>query len=89
MFFQLSLGIMSSESNFYEFEGGQHTNLILGLLEIFNIANFVDNGNKGKINFLFNEEMQPHHLHMFHRQCPEVTEYLVQNVATSVEPLCY
>ena len=34
-FFQLSLGIMYLESNFSEFEGGQHTNLILSLFENF------------------------------------------------------
>ena len=30
----------SSERNFFEFEGGQYTNLIRGLFEIFNFANF-------------------------------------------------
>ena len=33
----------------------------------------------------FNEEMKTHHLHMFDKLSLEVTEYLVQNVATSVE----
>ena len=33
----------------------------------------------------FDEEMQPHHLHMFDKQSPEVTKYQVQNVATNVE----
>ena len=41
MFFQLSPGILSSERNFFEFEGGQYTNLILGLFEIFNFENFL------------------------------------------------
>ena len=35
----------------------------------------------------FNEEMQPHHLHMFDKKSLEETEYWVQNVATSVEAL--
>ena len=35
------------------------------------------------------EEMQPHHSHMFDKLSLEVAEYQVQNVATSVEALCY
>ena len=37
----------------------------------------------------FNEEMKPHHLHMFDKPSPEATEYRVQNVATNVEASCY
>ena len=33
----------------------------------------------------FNEEMQPHHLHVLDKQSSKVTEYWVQNVATNVE----
>ena len=38
---------------------------------------------------LFDEEMRPHHLHMFDKKSLEATEYWVQNEATSVEALCY
>ena len=31
----------------------------------------------------FDEEMQPHHLHMFDKKSPEDIEYQVQNVATN------
>ena len=34
----------------------------------------------------FNEEMNPHHLHMFDKQSSKAIEYRVQNVATSVVP---
>ena len=37
----------------------------------------------------FNEEMHPHHLHMFDKPSPEATKYQVQNVAANVEVLCY
>ena len=33
----------------------------------------------------FYKEMHPHHSHKFDMQSPEVAEYQVQNVATSVE----
>ena len=36
--------------------------------------------------YFFDEEMKPHHLHMFDKLSPKVTGYLVQNVATSVGP---
>jgi hypothetical protein len=39
-FFEISLGIMSSERNLSKFEGGQNTYLIFGMFKIFNFANF-------------------------------------------------
>ena len=35
------------------------------------------------------EEMQPHHLHMFDKLTPEVAEYNLENVETNVELSCY
>ena len=43
-------------------------------------------GTEAKNLSCFNEEMHPHHLHMFYRKAIEVKEYLAQNVATNVQP---
>ena len=85
MFFNLSLRIMSSERNFSEFEGGQHTNLILGR-NFQSCKLLLTMEMEAKDLSFFDEEMQPHHFHMFDRKYPEVTKYLVQNVETNVEP---
>ena len=41
---------------------------------------------KARDLYFFNEEMQPHHLHMFDKLSPEVIEYLVQNAASTMGP---
>ena len=46
-------------------------------------------GTKAKDLSFFDEEMQPHHLHMFDKRSSKETKCYVQNVATSVEALCY
>ena len=40
---------------------------------------------KAKYLSCLDEEMKPHHLHMFDNLFPEVTKYLVENVANGVE----
>ena len=81
---------MSSESDFFEFVGGQHTNFIFNLFKIFSLANFLLRMEM-EANYLsfFGEEMQQHHSHRSDRISPKVADYQIQNVATNVEPLCY
>ena len=33
----------------------------------------------------FNEEMKPHHIHMFDKKSNGVIEYMIQNMETNVE----